>query len=224
MHEANTAAPTRSARSANGDAAAPDLRRETAEGLFYTHTRLSESTNKILEASSFLYALVEILNQKGLITITELDERKKLVGARLAEQLTENGLGVMLTDGDEDKYAFKNEAKIDCENLVHLCHAACCRLRFALSKQDVYEGVIRWELGQPYLIAHDKDGYCTHLDRATCECTVRENRPVPCRGYDCRNDKRIWRDFDNRIANPNIDRADWPRCEMTAEEGKEAAA
>jgi Fe-S-cluster containining protein len=199
------------------------IRQEIAEGLFYTHTRLSQSTNKILEASSFLYALVEILDEKGLVSIAELDERKKTVGARLAEQLREKGVGVMVTDGDEDKYAFTKEAKIDCENRVDICHAACCRLRFALTKQDVYEGIIRWELGQPYLIAQDKDGYCTHIERGTCRCTVREHRPVPCRGYDCRNDKRIWQDFVNRIANPNIDREDWPKCEM-AEEGKQAAA
>lgn len=201
-----------------------DLRQEAAEGLFYTHSRLSQDTNKIMEASSFLYALVEILSEKGLITIQELDERKKTVGARLAEQLKEKGIGVMLTDEKEDKYAFKSEAKVDCENRVHLCHATCCRLRFALTRQDVYEGIVRWELGQPYLIAHDKDGYCTHMDRGTCHCTVREHRPIPCRGYDCRNDKRIWLDFENKIVNPNINREDWPQCEMQAREGKDAAA
>jgi hypothetical protein len=200
-----------------------DLREQAAEGLLYTHTRLSQGTHKILEASSFLYALVEILSDKGLITIQELDERKKTVGERLAAQLKEKGLGVMLQEGDEDKYTFQNEAKIDCENRVRFCHAACCRLRFALSKQDVYEGIIRWELGQPYLIAQNKDHYCTHFERDTCRCNVRDHRPVACRGYDCRNDKRIWRDFDHRIANPNIERADWPKCETVTEDGETAA-
>jgi len=200
-----------------------DLRQEAAEGLFYTHTRLSQNTRNVLETSSFLYGLIELLNEKGLIGITELDERKKVVAERLTSQLKDKGLGVMLSEGDEDKYAFAKEAKIDCENRLHICHAACCRLRFALSKQDVYEGIIRWELGQPYLIAQGNDGYCTHLERGTCRCTVREHRPVACRGYDCRNDKRIWRDFENRIANPNIERPDWPKCE-TAAEGEEAKA
>ena len=35
---------------------------------------------------------------------------------------------------------------------VHLCKASCCRLPFALSRQDVEEGIVRWDLGQPYLI------------------------------------------------------------------------
>jgi len=192
----------------------PDLRQQVAEGLFYTHMRLSQGTNKTLEVSAFLYSLVELLNEKGLISIQELDERKNAVGERLAAQFKQNGLGVMLQDPEEDKYTFQGEARIDCENRVHLCHASCCRLRFALSKQDVYEGVVKWDLGHPYMIAHDKDGYCTHMERGTCHCTIRNQRPVPCRGYDCRNDKRIWLDFENKIVNPDINRPDWPQCEI----------
>jgi len=193
-----------------------DLRQEVAEGLFYTHLRLSQSTNKTLESSAFLYGLIELLSERGLISIEELDERKKVVAERLVAQLKENGIGVILQDEEEDKYSFQKEAKIDCENRVHYCHATCCRLKFALSKQDIFEGVIKWDLGKPYLIAQDKDGFCTHFERSTCRCTVREHRPVPCRGYDCSKDKRIWLDFENKIVNPNIHRADWPQCEVAA--------
>jgi hypothetical protein len=201
-----------------------DLRQEVSEGLFYTHVRLSQSTNKTLENSAFLYGLIELLNEKGIISIDELDERKKVVGERLVAKLKEKGLGVMLQDPEEDKYSFQEEVKIDCENRVHLCKATCCRLRFALSKQDVHEGIIKWDLGHPYMIAHDKNDYCTHMERGTCRCTVRENRPVPCRGYDCRNDKRIWLDFENKIVNPNIYREDWPQCETSGDVEKETAA
>jgi len=207
-----------------GRASADDLRKEVADGLFYTHTRLSQNTNKTLEASSFLYGLVELLSERGIITIQELDQHKKVAAERLTAQLKEKGLGVMLQDAVEDKYTFQEEAKIDCENRVEFCHASCCRLRFALSKQDIYEGIIKWDLGRPYLIAHDKDGYCTHFERSACRCTVRENRPVPCRGYDCRNDKRIWLDFDNKVVNPNINREDWPQCEVAAAESNETTA
>jgi hypothetical protein len=92
---------------------------------------------------------------------------------------------------------------------VHLCQAACCRLPFALSKQDVREGIVLWDLGQPYLIEHGSDGHCSHLDRATRGCTIHAQRPVPCRGFDCRSDKRIWLDFVGRIPNPAVERTDW---------------
>ncbi len=198
-----------------------DLRQEVTEGLLYTHSRLNANTGKTLEAASFLYALVELLNEQGLITIEELDERKQMVGKRLAAQLSEQGQGVMLQNPEYDKYTFQGEAKIDCANRIHLCHAACCRLPFALSKQEVREGIVHWDLGQPYLIAQGEDGYCCHLDRATRCCTVREHRPVPCRAFDCRGDKRIWLDFENMIPHPDIDRPDWPRC-LTPEQGQEA--
>jgi hypothetical protein len=187
-------------------------RKEMAEGLLYIHARLSENTKATLEAASFLYALIELLSEKGLISIEELDERKREVAKRLVKKNSEKGVGVLLQEPEYDKYTFEGETKIDCENRVHLCKAACCRLPFALSKQDIREGIVHWDLGQPYMIAQDKDGYCTHLERGSCQCTVRENRPVPCRAYDCRQGNRIWLDFENKIINPDILRDDWPHC------------
>jgi Fe-S-cluster containining protein len=70
----------------------------------------------------------------------------------------------------------------------------------------VEEGVVKWDLGRPYLIAQDTDGYCRHLDRKTSCCTIRDQRPLPCRGYDCRKDKRVWTDFEQMIINPDLDR------------------
>ena len=70
------------------------------------------------------------------------------------------------------KYDFPGGALVDCENRVHVCRAACCKLPLALSKEDVEEGALRWELGQPYMIAHTADGYCVHMDRETRRCGV----------------------------------------------------
>jgi len=184
---------------------------QVAEGLLYTHGRLNENTKANLEAASFLYGLVELLEEKKVISIAELDERKHEVSQRLARKSNEKGIGVLLQEPETDKYTFAAGATIDCENRVALCKAACCRLPFALSKQDIREGIVQWDLGQPYLIAQDDTGHCVHLDRGCHRCTIHEQRPVPCRGYDCRNDRRIWLDFANRIVNPDIRRDDWPR-------------
>lgn len=196
-----------------------DLRREITEGLLYTHSRLNATVKKALEVASFLYALVELLSEKGLIDIEELDERKRVVGKRLAEQFCKNGNGVVLQDPEYDKYIFQDGVEIDCQNRVHLCKAVCCRLPFALSKQDIREGIVHWDLGQPYLIAHNGNGSCCHLDCDALVCTVWEHRPVPCRGFDCRNDKRIWLDFEDMTINPDINKPDWPGC-LTQGEGK----
>ncbi len=124
----------------------------------------------------------------------------------------------MFQDPEYDKYAFEHAAEVDCAGRVHLCQAACCRLPFALSHQDVREGIVHWDFGQPYMIDQDGDGYCSHMDRTACTCTIYTNRPAPCRGYDCRSDQRIWLDFEQRTVNPAIYRQDWPHCLAQEEE------
>jgi Fe-S-cluster containining protein len=194
------------------------IHQKIAEGLLYTHGRLSVNTAKTLEAASFLYALVELLSEKGLITIEELDRRKQTVGQRLAEEFKRKGMGVMLQDPEYDKYTFATGVSIACDERLHLCRAACCRIPFALSREDIREGIVCWSLGEPYLIDHGKDGYCIHLERGTYGCTIYRNRPVPCRAFDCRKDGRIWEDFEKMAVNPEIYREDWPGCLARAED------
>jgi Fe-S-cluster containining protein len=55
------------------------------------------------------------------------------------------------------------------------------------------------------MIHQDDQGYCNHLERATCRCTVYHQRPLPCRTFDCRHDQRIWVDFENRVINPDLE-------------------
>lgn len=180
-------------------------RSEVAGGLLYCHSRLNSNTTKLLESASFLYALIETLEEKGLVKIEELEEKKREVATRLLDSFLDRGMGVAMQDDERDKYAFSETVEIDCASRVHLCKAACCRMSFALSQQDVEEGAIKWDLGRPYLIAQDSDGYCRHLDREANRCTVREQRPLPCRGYDCRRDERVWLDFEERIINPQLE-------------------
>jgi Fe-S-cluster containining protein len=109
-----------------------------------------------------LYALVELLSERGIITIDEMEARQMAVAQRLTEQLRR-------------------------------------------------KGIVYWDFGQPCLIQQD-GGYCTHIDRAACACTIYNHRPAPCPGFDCRTDQRIWRDFEQMIPNPAIQHPDWPRC------------
>jgi hypothetical protein len=182
------------------------LRDEVAEGLLFAHSRANANTSRVLEVASFSYALIELLMERGLISVEELDERKRIVGQRLVEKYVENGMGVALTKEEQDKYSYQSEVEVDCENRLPLCRAACCRLRFALTAQDVDEGTVKWELGRPYLIRQDPDGYCHHLDRDRLGCGIYGNRPIVCRGYDCRQDTRIWADFEQRIVSPDLEK------------------
>jgi Fe-S-cluster containining protein len=179
---------------------------ELSTGLLYTHDRINTNTRKTMEAASFLYALIELLDEKGVLSIKELDERKVKVAERLVKKFVESGIGLLYQDPEYDKYNFEHQANIDCESRLHICKAICCKFPFALSRQDVEEGIVRWNFGRPYLIARGDDGYCIHLDRETYKCKVYENRPVPCRGFNCKDNEKwkVWLDYDKKIINPKL--------------------
>lgn len=182
------------------------LRQEIVGGLLYCHDRENANTGKMLEVMAFAYALIELLMEKGLFDEAEINERKKRVALRLLERFKDNEMAVMLQQPEIDKYKFEGGAEIDCENRVHLCKAACCRLRFALSRQDIEEGVVKWDLSRPYLITRGADGYCNHYQRDDCHCSIYAQRPVPCRAYHCRTDKRVWADFENKVISPGLEK------------------
>jgi Fe-S-cluster containining protein len=191
--------------------------RELSAGLSYLHGRINATAGRTLEAASFVYALIEILAEKGLLKIAEVEERKTSVAGRLLKKFMMHDEGVALQESGHDKYEVKNTVAIDCRDHVHLCRALCCKMVFPLSQQDVEEGVIRWDLSKPYIIAKGSDGYCRHLDRTRMGCTVHGCRPFPCRAYDCRKDSRIWLDFEAGAVNPKIHDLDWPH-NLTHEE------
>jgi Fe-S-cluster containining protein len=137
------------------------------------------------------------------------------------EAAIENALGATLTtirasdaglstrvslDLGGPKYATESPP-IPCLELIPLCQGRCCLFSFALSTEDLDEGVIRWDYGQPYLIRQRaSDGYCVHNDPDSHACTVHQVRPRICRSYDCRKDRRIWIDFEQRIPAPLLRR------------------
>jgi Fe-S-cluster containining protein len=184
----------------------PDL----LQGLLYAHTRANLNTIEAHQALAKAEALVEVLIEQGFIDRAKFDARLEEVAQRLRAEFVQKGMSVAIQEHETSKYERESSVEIDCESRVHLCKAACCRLSFALSKEDVEEGVVRWELGRPYMIAQTSERRCVHLDTDCHRCGVYEHRPVPCRTYDCRSDTRVWLDFENRVPNPRVDDPDWP--------------
>ncbi len=187
-------------------------RSEMIEGFLYEHTRINLNTIETCNALASIEALLEILVELRVLTREEIERRKEAAEESLRVRFVEQGMGVAIQEHDTSKYMAEATATVDCENRVHLCRAACCRLQFALSKEDVEEGVVRWDLGHPYFIARADDGYCAHLQPDTHGCEVYQQRPMPCREYDCSKDERVWQDFDNKIINPRLGEDDWPNC------------
>ena len=196
-----------------------EIHHQTKGALLYTHHRADTNTEAIRKAAEHLYGIIDLLVEKGVITKEEVESRRKDFAPRIAKQFKEKGMGAIRLVPEMDKYTFKNNDKVDCEARLHVCRAACCRLPFALSRQDIKEGTIQWNLAHPYVIQHGADGFCVHRDTKSCHCTVYEKRPVACRAYDCSEDDRIWSDFDAMKLSPELESL---YREMDAHESPEA--
>lgn len=109
---------------------------------------------------------------------------------------------MFITVGGDKYVPDESHVQIDCADRLDLCHAACCRLRVPLSRQDIAEEVAQWDDHRPFLNRQRADGYCAHCDERTHRCNIYGQRPGLCRSFDCRHDSRIWLDFARRIPNP----------------------
>jgi len=174
------------------------------DGLRYCHRQINTGSIRLFEALSYCYSLAEALVAKGILGIEELEQRKDAASKRIAEQFQQQRIGVQMAPG-RDKYNLAEpENHIDCQARLAACRAVCCKLNFALSSQDVEEGVVRWKLDQPYMIRKGENGYCIHLDQETFRCTIYEHRPAICRLYSCRDDRKVWLDYDQGVINPAL--------------------
>ncbi|MEO7091677.1 MAG: YkgJ family cysteine cluster protein, partial [Polyangiales bacterium] len=139
-----------------------------------------------------------ITTVENMVALTTDDHLYKV---RANDAYHDNGVAYDLVG--ESKYDAVVESP-PCEELIPICHGRCCRLRFALSTEDLDEGVVRWDYGRPYLIRQrESDGRCVHNDPETKFCTVHAVRPRVCRVYHCKDDPRIWTDYEKRIPAPD---------------------
>lgn len=118
-----------------------------------------------------------------------------------------------LDDFQGDKYTV-DAVYIDCNSRIHKCKAACCRLQFALTRQDLTEaskmGIMLWNPELKYCISQTDNNYCCQSNQENYACKIYSYRPYKCRIYDCRSDKRIWKDYERMEVNPETNNSRWP--------------
>jgi len=174
-------------------------RDDVERGLRFLHTLAMQSKVDLVDLSARLLALIEELVASRTLDLRAFEARRETVAARDAERMTKEGHVRVMVDETEDKYALTDLPEIDCAARFPLCRARCCGFGFSLSFQDLNERIVEWDYGMPYHIRQGEHGFCVHSDRASGRCAVYANRPAVCRNYDCRNDSRIWKDFEARI-------------------------
>jgi Fe-S-cluster containining protein len=195
MQVAELSQPERSVEGRNAD-----LQASLDRGLRFAHVMMSINHFEGREGVVYARALTELLLYKGMVDQQELETMVDQVRQELEAQPAPR---VMLAS-TPDKYAPQQTVTIDCASRILLCKAKCCTFNFYLTDQDLDEGMARWDYGRPYWIQKRPDEYCVHCDPSTRRCQIHQLRPYVCRSYDCREDERIWVDFERRIPNPEI--------------------
>ncbi len=180
-----------------------NLRLEVENALRFLHTFNMQSKIDLIDVTSRLLTLIEELVASSAIDLRSFEKRRQIISERETERLNREGHVKVMVCETEDKYAMTELPEIDCAQLIPLCKARCCTYGFAISIQDLNEGIVRWNYGLPYHIKQNKDGYCVHNNCEIMKCTIYNNRPAVCRTYDCRKDQRVWRDFERRILADN---------------------
>jgi Fe-S-cluster containining protein len=182
------------------DPADPLSRADLDDALRFLHAMAAQGKVELDRIDAVLAALIKTLLESGRLDPARVEQLLPEATARLAARAP--GEAAVDVGPAVDKYAVAPPPDLDCAALLPLCQGRCCRLVFALSFQDLDEGRVRWDYRRPYQIRQRDDGYCVHSDPQHRGCTVYAHRPATCRTYDCRNDKRIWDDFERRIPAP----------------------
>ena len=176
-----------------------EIERQLTRGNLFTHSSIGRQSERINEIESFLYGVIDLLIKNGLIQKEELSEASIEIRKEMQEkgELAHAGVGIRIDKSKESPA----EVPVNCSERIHICKAICCKLNFALSTEEIESGKIKWDLGQPYFIRHEKNGYCAHMDIKNNGCTIYKNRPSVCRKYSCARDKRIWKNFEKMELN-----------------------
>lgn len=194
--------------------AVAELDRQLERGSLFTQAVFQRGFQRIDHAESLLAGLIEVLAAKGVISPGEVgvafageeDEGEGPAadgGGEQADGDTRSSItwpSVTLRVPPTDQPT-EPEVVVDCEARMPVCHSVCCKLKFPLTCDEVDRGRVKWDIGHPYVVRQESDGYCTHREASTGRCGVYEDRPGICRSYSCAHDTRIWKDFDNMVLN-----------------------
>ena len=207
------------ARGAGAETA--ELERQLERSSMFTQASLQKVVSQITDTRDVLAELVQILRVKGILDGAEATQEATQEATGEAHGEPETDLAPAPDVGPPPDRAPAGQRPameagkvwrwpsialgvdadepaepVNCAERMHVCHAVCCRLSFALTGPEVDAGKVRWDLGFPYHIRHDDHGTCVHNDPDGGGCTVYADRPGVCRRYSCAHDSRIWTDFE----------------------------
>ena len=167
---------------------------------YFTHNGLSTQAERIAELENLLYGLINTLAVDGNLNQQKLQKIAEAVKKESINTNTQFSAGISIRIDKKDADIHQSQP-VNCAERMHICKAVCCRLDFALSTDELEGGKVKWDLGTPYRIRQNQDGYCTHIKKDNMCCGIYDDRPKVCSRYSCAGDKRIWTDFEKMELN-----------------------
>lgn len=180
------------------------LERQLVRSSHFTQAVVDKLVARLARAEASISELVGLLQAGGILADEDPDDMEQPSPDSDEEEPTTAipvswpGIAFRADPPEEPEQPV---VEVDCAARMHICHAVCCKLNFALTPPEVEAGAAKFDLGFPYMIRHESNGYCSHNDTTTGRCGIYADRPGVCRRYNCANDTRIWKDFDNMELN-----------------------
>ena len=138
--------------------------------------------------------------QTGVVARPQLEHA--LTVELFPPEIPAHGAGIRVRRPD----ASTRPVSVSCESRLPICKAACCRLfDVYLTPQEVRSERYGWDAKSPYALRRERAG-CTHLISGSCQCTVYSERPLSCSTYSCKEDRRVWKDYERKILTPELAR------------------
>ena len=163
------------------------------------HEMLGAIQSEGNKSLAYVRALAYLLVEKGIVNPNELRAMMQQVRWELVREPTPR----VRLGSTRDKYTAAAWSMSIGESDADLSRTL---LYVCVLSDEARPGRRRRALGlrQPVWIKQGADGHCTHSDPVTRFCTIHAHRPFSCRKFDCRNDERIWLDFEKRIPAPPL--------------------
>ncbi len=108
------------------------LRSEVSDGILESQTRANKNSVTALAIASFCNSIIELLEEKGLISFEEFNDRQKALKKRLAKKFADQGLcEISLKSFKDNVYMFPLQCENDFVSCIPLCRTACCSSIFS---------------------------------------------------------------------------------------------
>src|SRR5690349_9637103 len=116
-----------------------EVERQVDRQGLWSHGMHTATLDRMHDLATWVFAGLEVLMEKGVVTSDELAQIRARVREKLEERHWSQQVGFALNDDQTDKYKAK-PSLVDCDARMSLCKGVCCWMDHPLQVADIDEG------------------------------------------------------------------------------------